>query len=103
LALKALSRRNVHAESELWETEAGWQWLVRLVSASIVTFGLKGNQGAERLSEFFHLIRLEKHVGVSPTALCNLMKRVEEAVICYGQEQEKLHGGKVREIICGGG
>lgn len=102
-ALKGRSRRNVYEESELWETEEGWQWLVRLVLATILTFGLKGNQGGERLSEFFHLIRLEKHVGVSPTALRTLMKRVEEAVIRYGKEQESLHGGKgMREIVCGG-
>jgi len=36
-----MERRNRHPESWLWETEDGRQWLIRLVVATLYTFGLK--------------------------------------------------------------
>jgi DNA-binding Lrp family transcriptional regulator len=102
-ALQALSGRNRHPESELLETEAGWGFACRLIIAAIFVFGLKSNVGASRLSEFFHLVRLEKRAGVSPTALRNIMMRMEDAVLRYGEKQEAGREGKpLREIIAGG-
>ena len=102
-ALRTLAGRNVHPESELLETDAGRGFVYRLILAAILVFGLKNNAGAERLSEFFHLMRLEKRVGVSPGALRNIMRRMEEAVIRYGAEQEEGRKGKeLPEITAGG-
>ena len=70
---KALERRNCHPESYLWETEEGHSWLHRFVFAVLYVFGIKGGIGAEQLSVFFKMIRLEKHFGVSQTALLTLM------------------------------
>ena len=56
-------------EAELWEQERGAQWLRVLVLAVVFVFGLKGGVGVERLSEFFHRVRLERYLAVSPTAL----------------------------------
>ena len=67
--LQAIDRRDRYPESSLWETEAGRTWLIRLVVATVLVFGLKRGVGAETLSEFFGRLRLEAHVGCSPSAL----------------------------------
>ena len=59
-------------EAELWEHEQGAQWLRVLVVAVLLVFGLKGGVGVERISEFFHRIRLERYLAVSPSALRSL-------------------------------
>ena len=57
----------------MWETEAGRTWLIRLVVATVLVFGLKRGVGAETLSEFFGHLPLEAHVGCSPSALRRVM------------------------------
>ena len=66
---QAMERRDVHPESWVWETEAGRQWLTRLVVATLYTFGLKRGVGLDTMSEFFTRLRLERQVGCSPSAL----------------------------------
>ncbi|MDJ0590630.1 MAG: DUF6399 domain-containing protein [Pleurocapsa sp. MO_226.B13] len=85
-------RRNQHPESSLWETEAGQKWLRLLVLATIFIFALQGGIGCERLSQFFHLLRLHRHIGVSPTALRNLRSQMESAIIDYQQQQNEAIG-----------
>ncbi len=85
-------RRNQHPESALWETEAGQKWLRLLVLATIFIFALQGGIGCERLSQFFHLLRLHRHIGVSPTALRNLRSQMESAIIDYQQQQNEAIG-----------
>jgi len=96
---KALANRNSHPESAFWETEEGQAWLCLLVTAVLFEFGLKCNLGAGRLSGFFKRIRLEKQIGVSATALRNLLKRLEALLISYQQEQESQRCESRREII----
>ena len=75
-SLQAITRRARYPESSLWETEAGRTWLIRLVVATLFVFGLKRGVGAETLSEFFGRLRLEEHVGCSPSALRTQGKRI---------------------------
>ncbi len=56
-------------ESEFWETPEGFEWLRLLVLATVYIFGIKQGVGSEVISEFFDLLRLNRQVGVSPTAL----------------------------------
>ncbi len=78
-----IARRNQHPESELWETEAGQKWLRLLVLATLFVFALQGGIGCERLSQFFQLLRLQRHVGVSPTALRSLRALMESKILEY--------------------
>jgi hypothetical protein len=64
-----LAARDQWPEALFWEQEAGYQWLRVLVLAVIFVFGIKGGVGVERILEFFHRVRLDRHVGGSPTAL----------------------------------
>lgn len=104
-SLATMSGRNKYPESQFWETEAGQGWLCLLVMGTLYVFGLKGNQGAERMTEFFKLIRINSHVGVSPSALRTMMRKMEELLVEFGQRQEEKQrqkGGAGAEIVGSG-
>ena len=67
-----IENRHQHPESYFWETPEGFEWLRLLVFATIYIFGIKQGVGSEVLSEFLHLLRLNRQIGVSPTALRRL-------------------------------
>ncbi len=69
---QAIDRRDRSPESSFWETAAGRAWLIRLVVARLLVFGLKRGVGAETRSEFFGRLRLEAPVGCAPSALRNV-------------------------------
>jgi len=71
----------------------------------LYVFGLKGNQGAERMSEFLKLIRVNSHVGVSASALRTMMSKMEELLVEYGrmQEEKQRQKGEARREIVGSG
>lgn len=100
---EALSKRDNHPESHYWETKEGYEWLQRMVFAVMLEFGIKGNQGADRMSAFFKRIRIDNRIGVSATALRTKMKKMEECLIQYQNihEQKQASSGSVREIIAG--
>jgi hypothetical protein len=88
---QALKQRRQFPEASLWETEAGEEWMKRLVIAAIYVFGIKRGVGAESLSEFFHKLRLEHHVGVSVSSLRKIQTTLEEQILTYQQsEHERL-------------
>ncbi|WP_089941409.1 helix-turn-helix domain-containing protein [Candidatus Entotheonella palauensis] len=58
---QAIVRRDRHPESWFWETDEGQPWLIRLVIATLYTFGLKRGVGAETLSECFGRLGLQSH------------------------------------------
>jgi hypothetical protein len=99
--LQAMDRRNRYPESSCWETEAGHAWLIRLMVATLFVFGLKRGVGAETLSEFFGRLRLDGHVGCSPSALRTVMHTLERHVleIAAAWEQEGIAHGEIRPVI----
>jgi hypothetical protein len=98
---QAMERRNSHPESWLWETADGRQWLMRLVVATLYTFGLKRGVGLDTISEFFSRVHLETQLGCSPSALRGVMQALEAALLetAVAWEQEGQARGEVREII----
>ena len=98
---QAMKGRDQHPESWWWETEAGRCWLIRLVVATLYTFGLKRGVGAETISEFFGRLRLETHVGCSPSALSGVMHVLEQAILetAAAWEHEGIADGEVGPII----
>jgi hypothetical protein len=99
--LQAIDRRDRSPESSLWETPAGRAWLIRLVVATLLVFGLKRGVGAETLSEFFTRLRLEGHVGCSPSALRTVMHTVERLILETAAvwEKEGIAHGEIRPVI----
>jgi hypothetical protein len=49
--------------------------------ATLFSFGLKRGVGAETISEFFGRLRLEAHLGCSPSALRGVMHALEQAIL----------------------
>jgi hypothetical protein len=96
-----MARRNGLPEAGLWETEIGRQWLTRLVVATLYTFGLKRGVGVDTLSEFFVRLRLQHHLGCSPTALRRVIQVLEKTIVETAQawEKEGTTTGEVRDII----
>jgi Family of unknown function (DUF6399)/IclR helix-turn-helix domain len=99
--LQAMDRRDRSPESSLWETEAGRAWLIRLLVATLFVFGLKRGVGAETLSEFFRRLRLEAHVGCSPSALRRVMHTLEGLLLetAAAWEKEGIAHGEIRPVI----
>ena len=99
--LQAVDRRDRYPESSLWETEAGRAWLIRLVVATLCVFGLKRGVGAETLSEFFGRLRLEGHVGCSPSALRSVIHTFERLLLetVAAWEKEGIAHGEIRPVI----
>lgn len=98
---QAILGRDRHPESWFWETQEGRMWLIRLVIAILYTFGLKRGVGAETLSEFFMRVRLDQHLGCSPSALRHLMQVLEQAILetTAAWEHEGITEGQVGAII----
>jgi len=98
---QAIERRDRHPESWLWATAEGRQWFIRLVVATLYTFGLKRGVGAETLHEFFVRLCLEMQVGCSPSALRGFMDVLEQAIleVAQGWEQEGIAAGEAKPII----
>ena len=98
---QAMARRGVHPESWLWATEEGRQWLLRLVVATLYTFGLKRGAGMDTMSEFFARLRLERQVGCSPSAFRGVRHALEAALLetAGAWEQDACAGAEAREII----
>ena len=101
--LKACSKRALHPEAQFWETEAGQRWLGRLIYAVLYEFGIQGGAGGEKLSGFFKRIHLEKHIGVSPTALRRQLRQMEALLAEYQRlhEGQQRRGGQPREVVAG--
>ncbi len=97
----ALARRSTTPEAALWETEVGRQWLTRLVVATLYTFGLKRGVGLDTMGDFFVRLRLQHHVGCSPTALRGVMQALEQRIVETTQTWEKASAtaGEAREIV----
>jgi len=103
--LATIDERDKHPESHLWETEEGQAWLRLLVLATVYEFGLKGNQGAERMSKFFELVRLDGHVGISSSSLRKMRREMEKLLVGFQRTQEaqqREKGEEGREIVASG-
>ena len=86
--LQAYKRRNQYSESYFWETEEGSSFLRRLCCATLYLFGLKHHVGADQLSEYFRLLRIDTHVGVSASALRQWVRELEQHLAEFQQVQE---------------
>jgi hypothetical protein len=57
--------------------------------AVLYSFGMECHVGADRLSRFFKLIRIDTHVGVSPSALRQQLSHMESLLPLFQQQCEK--------------
>ena len=97
-----INRRNQYPESSFWgKTEAGYQWLLRLVFGCY-HFGIKQGVGAESLSEFIQAMHLDTHVASSASSLRQLKHRVNHASLDYETFQSEHCQPSEGQGICVG-
>jgi len=88
--LRNIKQRQSYAESHLWETKEGGDWLRLLVFAVIYCFGIKGI--FRKSISIFRLLHLEERIMFA-SALRELEVQLKEQIIAYGQAQaEASHG-----------
>jgi len=99
--LQAMDRRDRYPESSLWETEAGRTWLIRLMVATLLVFGLTRGVGAETLSEFLGHLHLDAQIGCSPSALRTVMHMLERLLLetATAWEKDGIAHGEIRSVI----
>lgn len=97
--LKGIEKRNVHPESVLWEHERGYEWLRRHFFATLLIFGVGQGIGADTLSRYFKIIRLDTHIGVSPTSLRTRLSQLQDAIIRFQGEIEQKYRDEYKEVI----
>jgi len=100
---QAIQRRAQYPESAWWETEAGSAWLKRLVVGSLFFFGLKHGIGVAEISQFLKALRLECHVGCSPSALARLQQQLKATIEAYEVAQAEHCQPEGGQGICVGG
>jgi hypothetical protein len=71
------------------------------VVAVLYTFGLKRGVGAETMRAFFACLRLEQHVGCSPSTLRAVMEQLEPLILetTEGWEREGIAQGQIGPIV----
>lgn len=99
---QGIKRSAQYEESSFWDTAAGSAWIVRLVVAVVYHFGIQEGIGAESLSRFFKAIRLETHVGISPSALRSFKRRLHERIAAYAAAQSEYCKPSAGQGICVG-
>jgi len=99
--LQTIERRERHPESSWWETAAGRAGLIRLIVATLLVFGLKRGVGAATLSAFCGRLRLDAHVGGSPSALRTLRHMLERLLLETAAvwETAGLAHGEIRPVL----
>lgn len=72
-----------------------------MVFAALYQFGLKSGVGAEALSQFFKTVRIDSHVGVSPSALRDQIAKMEILLPQFQAECESSATKQTRKIVAG--
>ena len=84
-----LKKRKIKTEDEFLESEAGQNFLKRMLVSSIYTFAIKGGVGAGRIEEFMEQMRVGNYMGISRTSIHRMIKEVEASILRYKELQEK--------------
>ena len=72
-----------------------------MVIATLFNFGLGAGCGGDRLSQFFTMIRIDTHIGVSPSVLRKLLNKMELLLPQFQKECEAQLDDKSRKIVAG--
>lgn len=80
---KKIKSRSHVMGAEFFETVTGQEWLIKMVVACILVFGIICGIGSERLSLFFSLLSLTAFVGLSPRSIGRIEERIEGIIDQY--------------------
>lgn len=66
----------------------GQEWLQRLMYATLLQFGIKNTIGAGQLSDFFAMLHVGTHMGISESTIRRQLAMMEPELARYQNEQE---------------
>jgi len=81
--IKLIKSRSHIKGAEFFESEDGQRWLVKLVIAAIMIFGITCNIGAERLTLFFSLLSVTAFIGLSARSIARIEDKIEHTIEEY--------------------
>jgi hypothetical protein len=90
-------KRLVDETTIFLESEAGEQFLKRLVVETIYTFCIKGGIGAGRVEEFFELIHIYSHVAISESSILRILREIEKSILALESKLFKQLHKKIRK------
>ena len=93
-----IDKRSSDSKVDFWETEAGMNFIIRLVIGTVYMFAIKSGNGAGRLREFFELLKIDYYVGVSETTILITIEQVEKLILSYKEATEAGITERVDEI-----
>ncbi len=67
--------------------------------AVLYSFGMESHIGADNLSRFFKLIRIDTHVGISPSALRQQLSRMDSLLPLFQQQCESRVSASIRSAV----
>lgn len=80
---KKINARSGIAGAAFFETEEGQSWILQLVVATVLVFGIIAGIGADRLALFLSLIMVDAFVGVSPSSISRYESHLDDLIIKY--------------------
>ncbi len=101
---QAMERRDISAESWVWDTEEGRPWLRRLGGATIYPLGCKRGGGAETMSESVVRLPLQEPRGCAPHAWRSVLQTLGTLLVETAKtwESEATAHGEVRDLMGAG-
>ena len=84
--------------TDFWETDIGNEFITRLVIASIFIFCIKSGNGAQKLLDFFSLLKLDCYLPGSQTSILNIIRHIEGLILDYKKAKEQEIKSKMVEI-----
>ena len=77
-----------------YDTVKGWKTRFTLdfgedtFFVTLLIFGVEQGIGANTLSRYFKMLRLDTHIGVSPTPIQTKLSQLQDAIIRFQKEVE---------------
>ncbi len=93
-----MNKRITDQGTDFWESDHGRQHIIRLVIGTIYMFAIKVGAGAGHINEFFELLALDKHIGISQSTILRIIRRVEALILEYRDAEEKKMYDKSDQI-----
>lgn len=99
----AIHSRQADPVSAFWSSAAGLEYLVRLMVLVVYCFGIQGGVGAESISRFMRLAKLDEHVGSSASAIRSFKQQLIVQINRYGSiQQSQVSLPASKRLIVGG-
>lgn len=62
-------------------------------------FGIEQGVGGDNLCRYFKMLRLDTHIGVSPSAIRTKLNQLQELIITFQTEFEKANNNTLKQVI----